>query len=189
MNINHFGPFSPDVWGSVSDWVYIIVTTATLYFIYRTFRSQLEVQRMQLRITDIENERYRQETLPVFYAEILEDQPNQPSDPNHMLVSIGFGLKKHECKNVKLTVASDIAEKLEWTHLAGNFQYVGAGGANLIDVLITKKQHGYMWMFPIQLTFHFQDMVGNSYEQNIHCLWRGSGKHQILSFTPVPIMQ
>jgi len=188
MNINHFGPFSSDVWGTVSDWIYIIVTATTLYFIYRTFRSQLEVQRMQLKITNIENERYRHETLPVFEAEIMDEQPTQPSEPSQMLVCIGIALKKYACKNVKLTVASHMAEKLEWTHLVGNFKYVTAGSANLIDVLITKQEHSHKWMFPIELIFHFEDMVGNSYEQNIHCMWRGSGKHQVLNFMPVPMI-
>lgn len=189
MDINHFGPFSPEVWGSVSDWAYIVVTTTTLYFIYRTFRSQLEVQRMQLKITNIENERYRVESLPVFEAEMMEDQPyqyDQVADPLKLLVTIGFGLKKNECKNLKLIVSSHMAESLEWKHLVGNFDYIMAGGANLIDIVILKKNDDPFWMFPIELSFNFEDMVGNHYKQTIHCMWRKSGKHQVLAFVPVP---
>ncbi|MGZ3758114.1 MAG: hypothetical protein ACXVAY_06940 [Mucilaginibacter sp.] len=189
MNINHFGPFAPEVWGSVSDWVYIIVTTATLYFIYRTFMAQLEVQRMQLKITNIENEWYRKESLPIFEAEVLEDQPGQPTDADKLLVSIGFGLKNSECKNLKLTVTSHMAKNLKWNHLAGNFQYVMAGGCNLIDVLVTKKDEENPYMFPIELNFQYEDMVGNQYKQNIHCIRRWSGKHQVYTFTPVPVIK
>lgn len=187
MDINHFGPFSPEVWGSVSDWIYIIVTTATLYFIYRTFRSQLQVQQMQLKITTIENERYRLENLPIFKAEILEDQPNESTEINQMLICIGFGLKNSECRNVELTVTSNMAKVLEWTHIVGNFKYVMGGGANLIDVLVTKKDTEQPHMFPISLNFIYEDMIGNKYSQDIHCMWRRSGKHQVYHFTPVPM--
>lgn len=189
MDINHFGSLLPEVWGTVSDWVYIVVTTATLYFIYRTFRSQIEVQRMQLKMTSIENERYRVESLPVFEAEMMEDEPNQlnkSADPMKLFVTIGFGLKKNECKNLKLKVSSDMAKSLDWTHLVGNFDYIMAGGANLIDVLVTKKDEENPYMFPIELDFQYEDMVGNHYKQSIHCIRRRSGKHQVYTFTPVP---
>lgn len=188
MNINHFGPLSPEVWGSVSDWLNITVTAITLYFIYRTFRSQVEVQQMQLKVTNIENERFRKECLPVFQAEILEDQPAQPANPKELLISIGFGLKKGECRNLTLAVESNMAKSLTWNHLAGNFQYLMAGGANLIDVLVTKNNEDEPYMFPVTLDFLYEDMVGNLYKQKIHCIKRRSGKHQVYTFTPVPFV-
>lgn len=189
MNINHFGPLSPEVWGSVSDWVNITVTAVTLYFIYRTFKSQMEVQQMQLKVINIENERFRKESVPVFEAEVLEDQPAQPTNPKELLVSIGLGLKNGECKNLTLTVDSNIAESLEWSHLAGNFQYVMAGGANLIDVLVTKNDEDEPYIFPLTLNFLYEDMVGNWYKQSIHFIRRRSGKHQVYTFTPIPIFE
>ncbi|MDP9076163.1 MAG: hypothetical protein M3O71_01965 [Bacteroidota bacterium] len=36
-------PFLSDVWGTVSDWVMIAVTTITAIFLYKTLKSQKEV--------------------------------------------------------------------------------------------------------------------------------------------------
>jgi hypothetical protein len=53
MNINDFGPFSANVWGTVSDWIMVSVTTLTALFLIKTFKSQKKVQLMQQSITDI----------------------------------------------------------------------------------------------------------------------------------------
>jgi len=66
-------PFIADVWGTFSDWAMVIVTGLTLYFIVKTFRSQQHVQNLQLKMTLIENERYRFEIMPKFnvHSEVL----------------------------------------------------------------------------------------------------------------------
>ena len=47
--INNFTPFQADVWGTVSDWVMIVVTTVTAFAIWFTFREQKEVTKLQLK--------------------------------------------------------------------------------------------------------------------------------------------
>ncbi|MET4142868.1 hypothetical protein [Pedobacter sp. UYP1] len=59
MTILSFAVFNPKEWGTVSDWVTIIVYTITGYLIYRTLRSQLSIQQ-------IESNRAAREIRPVF---------------------------------------------------------------------------------------------------------------------------
>ncbi|MBU7569984.1 MAG: hypothetical protein KAF41_04970 [Flavobacterium sp.] len=59
MDINNFGPFNSDVWGTVSDWTMVIMTGLTAYFLIKTFREQK-------RATDIEHERYVDQIKPTF---------------------------------------------------------------------------------------------------------------------------
>ncbi|WDF79531.1 hypothetical protein PQ469_05880 [Mucilaginibacter sp. KACC 22773] len=67
MAINNFGPFQSDVWGTVSDWITILVYLITAYFIYKTLRSQLAIQR-------IESNRASREIRPYFSLETRIDE-------------------------------------------------------------------------------------------------------------------
>ena len=59
--LNSFGPFESDVWGTVSDWAMVIVTTLTAIFIYRTFREQLKVTKDQGELLKIEQIKLREQ--------------------------------------------------------------------------------------------------------------------------------
>lgn len=61
-------PFLSDVWGSVSDWAMILVTAITARYLYFSLKSQKEIQKMQKRITDIEDFRFRNAMMPKFVA-------------------------------------------------------------------------------------------------------------------------
>ncbi|WP_286778980.1 MULTISPECIES: hypothetical protein [Sphingobacterium] len=43
-----FAPFDPDKWGTVSDWVMVIVTTVTAIYLVKTFRAQQEIRKTEL---------------------------------------------------------------------------------------------------------------------------------------------
>jgi hypothetical protein len=60
--------FDSNTWGTVSDWVIAISTVFSLYFLIRTLRSQLKVQKLQLKSVNIENARFLKDqnlTLPI----------------------------------------------------------------------------------------------------------------------------
>lgn len=58
MDINNFGPFNSGVWGTMSDWVTILVTSVTAYYLYRTLQSQKNLNILQEKAVNIEQERY-----------------------------------------------------------------------------------------------------------------------------------
>jgi hypothetical protein len=66
LNVNNFGPFSSEVWGTVSDWVLIIVTFFTALFIYRTLKAQVKVSSDQHQLLNIEQRKYRKMFEPEF---------------------------------------------------------------------------------------------------------------------------
>lgn len=84
MEINNFGPFHSGVYGTVSDVIVLLVSMATLYYLYQTFqsqghvlrsqqeslKSQLEIQKLQEKITTFEQIRFASEVAPIFKAEI-----------------------------------------------------------------------------------------------------------------------
>src|SRR4051794_17899331 len=46
LDINNFGPFQSDVWGTVSEWIIVLVTFGTGIVIYYTFLYQSEDRKM-----------------------------------------------------------------------------------------------------------------------------------------------
>ena len=73
IDINNFGPFHADVWGTFSDWVMILVTIATFIallitlFLHRQkLKSQTDVQANQDKITEIEQKRFKFQIRPEF---------------------------------------------------------------------------------------------------------------------------
>lgn len=66
MDINNFGPFHFEVWGAVSDWIMVIVTTLTAIFLYYSLKSQRAVQKMQQSITVIQLNEYLLKIRPDF---------------------------------------------------------------------------------------------------------------------------
>jgi hypothetical protein len=66
MDVNNWGPFQANVWGTFADYCMVAVTGYTLYYLRKTLKSQQHVQEDQNRIANIEQSRYEKETKPNF---------------------------------------------------------------------------------------------------------------------------
>lgn len=73
LSLNSFGPFQSDVWGTVSDWVMILVTIVTAYFLYKTLQSQKDVQGTQNKLLQIEQIRLKTDVKPFLRYSQFED--------------------------------------------------------------------------------------------------------------------
>ena len=62
FSINFF--FANSNIGSIADWMMVFISIFTAVFLILNFKSQLIIQKAQLKVTAIENERYRNEILP-----------------------------------------------------------------------------------------------------------------------------
>lgn len=105
IDINNFGPFEYAVWGSVSDWIMIVVTGLTAYFLWRTLESQKEVQQAQNLLTKIEHARYRREIEPRF--ELLKPEIEIYAEGEQLqapLVIFAFKLNNNQALDVKIEV-------------------------------------------------------------------------------------
>jgi hypothetical protein len=65
MIYSNIFPFHADTWGTVSDWAAVIVYGVTGYLIFRTLKSQQEVQRTQNELFKIERIRFNESIKPI----------------------------------------------------------------------------------------------------------------------------
>lgn len=110
MDINNFGPFDAAVWGTVTDVIITAVTIITAVYLYKTFKSQIAVQKMQQSLTEIENERYRIEHKPIFEivpSEIKEIGKKEQDSKS--LVSFKLKLIKNDAKDIEVSPRSGTA--------------------------------------------------------------------------------
>jgi len=54
LDLNNFGPFRADVWGTVSDWIIVLISTFTLFFLYHTLKSQRKATESQAEATRLQ---------------------------------------------------------------------------------------------------------------------------------------
>lgn len=71
--------FDSEVWGTVSDWYMVIVTLVTAVFLYKTLRSQKDVQKEQTRLFKIEELKYLNSIKPKVNLHIFRT-PNFDND-------------------------------------------------------------------------------------------------------------
>lgn len=67
MDINNFGPFQSDVWGTVSDWVVIIVTLGTGIFLVLAFNEQRKTNQLT-------SKQMKRQILPKFILQYRNDR-------------------------------------------------------------------------------------------------------------------
>jgi len=168
MDINNFGPVNAEVWGTVSDWVMVGVTGLTAFFLWKTLKSQLKVQEAQLKITQIENQRFIMDQKLQFDIDIIKKEIYQQGDEIISGVfDLEFLLQNSNCliceieidsKNTNLTIAANqvlkfdelIKESILPVHFISEMprgQYENEEG----NILITVR---------------FVDYIGNKYKQN-----------------------
>lgn len=59
-------PFQSDVHGALSDWVMVCVTAVTAHYLWKTLQSQMDVQRMQESLHEIEEHKFYESIKPNF---------------------------------------------------------------------------------------------------------------------------
>jgi hypothetical protein len=114
MDINNFGPFNADTWGSVSDWTMVIVTALTAWYLYKTLTSQTIVQGLQQKLTDIEGLRVKYEIMPQF--EMVNQMQHPPIFEDgymSLFVIMKFtNTGNFDARNFKFKLQTKIAGKL-----------------------------------------------------------------------------
>jgi len=90
MNINNFGPFNADVWGSVSDWAMVAVTFYTLRYLRDTLKSQKDVQSLQQENTRIEQYKHRSSLKPTFALDAVTFKDDTIEQLVNLIVKFTF---------------------------------------------------------------------------------------------------
>lgn len=167
-------PFRSDVWGSVSDWAMITVTALTAFFLWRTLKSQIDIQTLQTKLFGIEKERFRSEILPVFNVRIDKEQLEFEGD--EIIFDIGFltiVLNQHWAYKVAFKLSdgsrsnsSDNKWALSETEMF--FQRQEPFTATIVTGEFNGKRHSEQYYFSLDLNIKYEDRDKNKYEQRAH---------------------
>lgn len=166
--------FNPEVWGTVSDWTMVGVTSLTAYYLYKTLKSQKNVQKTQNKLFEIEKIRFKESIKPsLIYT---QSKREFESGKYFKIVSI-------EISNESESSAEDIEIEYE---KRGNISRIMVG----VDFLPVPQNHlkrgdrPYFLSFliaeePIAVEFitfriQFKDISGTVYRQNVACIYEDS---------------
>jgi len=109
MQLNHFF-FDVEIWGTVSDWIMLLITLVTAYFLYKTLESQKEVQKIQIDLYKIENIRFKESIKPLLNFSIKKGKTKMENRSFFLLeikndsegIALEFKIHFPETKNLKL---------------------------------------------------------------------------------------
>jgi hypothetical protein len=168
MNVNSLALLDASVWGTVSDWVMIAVTTGTLYFILRTFRSQLKVQQLQQQYTNIENEKFRLEVVPSFDLKISQKTFEREPGEIITLLLIDLELLYHECRDLKIGISSFIYKPVLKAVFPDAGAHLAAGTHRILTVECRADERTFDAVgLNLTVGLIYKDVIGNGYVMNI----------------------
>jgi len=180
MNLNNFGPFKADVWGTVSDWTYVLVAAVTGFLIWRTLRSQQRVQSLQQRLTEIESHRFRESIKPKFDLKIKSTK-EITQIPDHQTLDVSFTLSA--INHVAIDVAVDIQAVNDFdfrpdSGLPQKYDKIIPGVSPILKGTANypsenHKEKGSI-LFNFDVIFEYQDSFENHYKQIIRCVFDDS---------------
>lgn len=186
-------PFNSAVWGNASDWVMIVVTGITAFFIWRTFVSQnklIEIQnetlREQQKITRIELINHKERIKPSFELEITNFLRTKDDNEEYFEFTFAVSAKDNDACNIVIDVGSPFLEifqleklpiKIARAYKNQNISlpFIKIKGRYLSQTEIynnTKdpnfKGSPITFLFtPIFFSFKFENVENNPYQQQI----------------------
>lgn len=192
-----FDAFPVEIWGTVADWGAVLVYSITGWFIYSTFRSQLQVQRLQQRSIDLQNRltqieisRYRYSIMP----KISIQKPSYDEKISHDKVfidnlEIGFRVLSNPIKDIRFNITLSNGIELLNEHSPNNLEFINSDNFFLItgDIKIepvVMPGHIFNYNETIKFDFIFNDIDGNNYSQICFLILR-SGQDSAYSENPV----
>jgi len=159
----------PEIWGTVSDWVMVIVTTFSIYLLYTTLKSQRDVQKMQNELFRIENVRFRESIKPILKFS-LSGHFGQSSNQNEKLITIEV---TNEANSLATNISRIVAENNELikqvftADLDNKRNHLTKGDKPLLFHFVVDKRHTQY----IIMIFKYQDVAGTSYQQRVLCIY------------------
>jgi len=175
--------FSPEVWGTVSDWFIAIVTSITAYYLYQTLKSQKEVQETQTKLFEIEKFRFSESIKPILkFTQPTNDQriitDNQDKCINSIIITNDSNNNALEGSITMVSETKNIefinSKVFEYFHLRKNENF------RLNFILHDTKSSENLLI----LCFKYQDIANNKYVQYINCHLKVNGYCRIYQSFP-----
>jgi hypothetical protein len=159
----------PNVWGTVSDWTMVVVTIVTLFFLYKTFESQMDVQKMQSELFRIESVRFRESIKPVLKY-LLSKYAGELGDAERKLLTIEV---TNETNSLATNISKQVAEGEQTTQifipmsLDDHRDHLMKGDKPLLFHFAVDKSRDQF----ILMNLKYQDVAGTKYQQRVICLY------------------
>ncbi|UCS95419.1 hypothetical protein KZP23_10585 [Echinicola marina] len=182
-------PFSPDIWGTVSDWAMVVVTSLTAIFLILTFREQQ-------RITSIENYKHVQNIKPYFELKpkLLGIKQEGENGEFSAVVTFDYYVRNSDAYDVEFNMSRKLYPKdvgIEWPTYSNSILHkdknatfpfmhlFSVGESKIFDIKnnTLKTKHDYTLTADIS----FSDIEGNRYGQHISYVLLKDGKETIIS--------
>ncbi|MEO7214903.1 hypothetical protein [Mucilaginibacter sp.] len=157
--------FSAEVWGTVSDWFIVAVTSLTAFYLYKTLKSQQEVQKTQNELFTIESIRFKESIKPILkYTGTT--QLMHPGDKTKKILTVEV---LNETSSNALNISKIISEK-DQIFIPMGFSdtrtHLVKGDAPLLfHFLIDRKGGGF-----VNFSLSYQDIAGTKYKQGVFCV-------------------
>lgn len=177
--------FNPNVWGTVSDWIVILITTLTAFFLYKTLKSQNEVQKTQNDLFHIENIRFIESIKPILkYSE---------SKDKNILKENHYDIFSIEIKNISNNIAKGIKiifedkDNIKRILIPTNYlphpikDITNNDTPYLLHFLILEKPTSVEF---IKFEVQYQDLTNKKYRQNVVCIYEDNSTYSIINNQP-----
>jgi hypothetical protein len=156
--------FNVDIWGTVSDWFILMVTTITAFYLYRTLQSQKTVQKIQQDLFLIEKLKFNESIMPKINVHLIQGNTKKLNQSffiveiTNQSPSIAHNIS-FNCIFGKCVSQVDMVKKLP-NNLKNNDEPIMLF-FHLIDNSIIFGD--------LKIEFTYKDIVGNKYQQHSEC--------------------
>lgn len=157
-------------WGSISDWVMIAVTITTATFLYKTLKSQKEVQSVQNKLFRIEQARFNESIKPILRYSASTDKMI-PSDKDKKILTIKV-INETEYAALRISKVLSPREKSSQIFVPTGFSdqkdhLVKGDNPLLYHFLIDGSPSASNWIY---FELIYEDIYNNKYRQKVICL-------------------
>ncbi len=193
--LDRYGKFDADIWGTVSDWIMVIVTFVTAIFLYATLKSQNSVQQMQQKLFEIEMYNHRQSIKPYLTFTAYIDNIIKNGLTQSYTINLRFAFNKGEARNVQIKeTAVYFFKGISLTGLPINS--VQSTLNDSFSVKILMKDHpisnDFIYEFDktisIRFVAMFEDITGCKYEQVLFYYKNRDGNGECQSEIPIEVI-
>jgi len=167
-------PFYAEVWGTVSDWMMVIVTLVTAIFLYLTLKSQNIVQIMQQKQFEMELFKHRQSIKPYLTFTSYKDKIIDNGTTQSYTANLCFTFNKGEARNVRIDATNlSMFKGLSLEGTPVNSVYCTLNDTIYIRVLFKEYPTkplliSFEDIVFITFTATFEDITGCQYKQLLH---------------------
>lgn len=157
--------FSAEVWGTVSDWFMVAITSVTAYYLYKTLKSQQEVQKTQNELFAIESIRFKESIKPILkYTGTTEMM--RPGEETKKILTVEV---LNETSSIALNISKIVSEK-DQIFIPMGFSdartHLVKGDAPLLFHFLIDTKGGRFVTFSLS----YQDIAGTKYKQGVFCI-------------------